>query len=103
MEPTSPPDGDLLAVLHQSDNDHIAQTMPQRSPLRVLVADDVPNLLRLMEMVLADWGYEVVACEDGQQAWETLQQPDAPRLAILDWMMPGLQGIEVCKLLRERT
>lgn len=45
-------------------------------------------------------GYEVVAVSDGQRAWELLQLPDAPSLAVLDWNMPGLDGPEICRRLR---
>ena len=51
---------------------------------------------------LADWGYEPMPAADGLQAWQALQGPDAPRLAVLDWMMPGLDGVDVCRRLRER-
>lgn len=69
---------------------------------RVLVADDSAISRRLLEAVLGRWGYEVVSVQDGTKAWEILQEEDAPRLAILDWMMPGLSGPEVCRLVRER-
>src|SRR5437588_4029580 len=51
--------------------------------------------------MLKKWGYEVVVAATGLEAWELLQAPDAPRLAILDWMMPGLDGVEVCRRVRE--
>ncbi len=69
---------------------------------RVLVADDSPVSRRLLEAVLRKWGYEVVTVASGTGAWEILQQEDAPRLAILDWMMPGLSGPEVCSLVRRQ-
>jgi len=68
--------------------------------MRVLVADDDNASRLLLERVLAKWGYEVVAVSDGQAAWEVLSGPDAPELAVLDWMMPGLDGVEVCRRLR---
>jgi DNA-binding response OmpR family regulator len=55
----------------------------------------------LLEATLAKWGYEVVVTTDGLQALEVLSQPDAPSLAILDWMMPGLDGAQVCVKARE--
>src|SRR6266851_2309044 len=51
--------------------------------------------------MLQKWGYEVISVSNGLQAWEMLQAPDAPRLAILDWMMPELDGVEVCRRVRE--
>src|SRR5262249_30535100 len=47
--------------------------------------------------------YDVITAVDGQSAWQLLQQPDAPRLAILDWMMPGMDGVEICRALRSRS
>ena len=52
--------------------------------------------------MLTDWGYAVQAVEDGLQAWDVLQHPEAPRLVILDWVMPGLDGVEVCRRVRAR-
>jgi CheY-like chemotaxis protein len=69
-------------------------------PLRILVAEDDPISRRLLESTLLRWGYEVTLALDGQEAWSVLSAPDAPRLAILDWMMPGLDGVEVCRRVR---
>jgi diguanylate cyclase (GGDEF)-like protein len=66
----------------------------------VLVADDDPISRLLITRFLNLWGYEVVAASDGDQAWQMLQQEDAPPIAILDWMMPGLDGIEICRRIR---
>ena len=63
--------------------------------MRILVADDAAcNRLMLQDM-LSGAGHEVVLAKDGLAAWALLQQPDAPKLAVLDWMMPGLDGLEV--------
>lgn len=69
--------------------------------MRILIAEDDPTSASLLEAVLRKFGYEVVAVSDGTRALELLLAPDAPRLAILDWMMPGLDGPEVCRRLRE--
>lgn len=69
---------------------------------QILIADDSPVSRRLLEVVLRNWGYRVVAVASGTDAWDVLQRPNAPRMAILDWMMPGLSGPEVCSLVRER-
>jgi sigma-B regulation protein RsbU (phosphoserine phosphatase) len=69
--------------------------------VRVLIAEDDAVSRRLLEATLAKWGYEVVVTTDGLQALEVLSQPDAPSLAILDWMMPGLDGAQVCVKARE--
>lgn len=70
--------------------------------MKILIADDSTVSRHLLESIVRKWGYEVVSTSDGNQAWDVLQRPDAPRLAILDWMMPGLTGPEVCKLVREK-
>jgi phosphoserine phosphatase RsbU/P len=68
--------------------------------LRVLIADDDPVSRRVLEAFLTRWGYEVRRAESGTEAFEILAANDAPGLAILDWMMPGLDGVEVCRRLR---
>ncbi len=67
---------------------------------KVLIADDDASSRLLLQKVLERWGYQVVAVVDGQEAWKVLTQDEAPALAILDWMMPGLDGVEVCRRLR---
>jgi diguanylate cyclase (GGDEF)-like protein len=69
--------------------------------LKVLIADDDPLSLLYLQDALQDWGYEVVTATDGQCACEILRQPDAPMLAVIDWMMPGMDGIDVCRHVRE--
>jgi phosphoserine phosphatase RsbU/P len=69
--------------------------------MSILIADDDTIPRTLLQATLKGWGYSVVAVADGQAALDALSAPDAPRLAILDWMMPKLSGIEVCRLLRE--
>lgn len=71
--------------------------------MQVLLAEDDPVSRRLLEVHLQQWGYQVVAAGDGDQAWAILQQADAPRLAVLDWMMPGLSGPEVCRRVRAQA
>jgi CheY-like chemotaxis protein len=68
--------------------------------VRVLIAEDDPISRRMLEAFMVKWGYEVVSASEGQQAWGVLQGHDAPRLAILDWMMPGKNGIEICRCIR---
>ncbi|HUI07791.1 MAG TPA: response regulator transcription factor [Verrucomicrobiae bacterium] len=69
--------------------------------MRILIAEDDAVSRRVLEATLAKWGYEVVVTTDGQQALEQLMHPDAPSLAVLDWMMPGLDGSEVCRQARQ--
>ena len=69
--------------------------------MKVLVADDEVVSRRLIETSVRRWGYEPVVAKDGLEASQILHSPDAPKLAILDWMMPGLDGIELCRELRQ--
>jgi diguanylate cyclase (GGDEF)-like protein len=66
-----------------------------------LIAEDDPVSRRVLETMLMRWGYQTVVACDGSQAWAQLNVPDPPRLAILDWMMPGLSGVDVCQLVRQ--
>lgn len=69
--------------------------------MRILIAEDDLVSCRILESTLASWGYEVIVTRSGAEAWETLQQENAPRLAILDWVMPGIDGVEVCRRVRQ--
>jgi two-component system cell cycle response regulator len=68
--------------------------------MRILIADDDPVARRLLERTLQRLGHEVVAVSDGESALDALLDPAGPRLAILDWMMPGLDGLSVCRAVR---
>lgn len=68
--------------------------------MRILIADDDLTSRLLLSGVLRRHGYEVLETRDGTAALAAMQAPDAPRLAILDWVMPGLDGLEVLKQLR---
>jgi two-component system, cell cycle response regulator len=73
------------------------------SPIdRVLIAEDDPIFRRILQSWLQKWNYQVTAVENGIDAWSALQEEDSPPMAILDWMMPGLDGIEVCRRIRSR-
>jgi len=69
--------------------------------MKVLVADDDPISRHLLEIGLSNSGYRVVLAADGEEAIQLLHGPDWPRLLVLDWMMPGLDGIEVCRSIRK--
>lgn len=71
--------------------------------MRILIADDDPISLRMIESALVKWGHQVQAVTSGTAALEALQQPDAPQIAILDWMMPDIDGAEVCQRIRPLT
>jgi two-component system, cell cycle response regulator len=70
--------------------------------VKVLIAEDDMVSRRLLEASLTRWGYEVAVTHDGVEAWEVLQGTAAPPLAILDWMMPGMDGVEICRKVRQR-
>jgi two-component system, cell cycle response regulator len=67
---------------------------------QILVADDSPIFRDMLKKMLLEWGYDVIVVEDGQQAWDLLQRENGPRLALLDWMMPGMEGAEICRQVR---
>jgi diguanylate cyclase (GGDEF)-like protein len=69
--------------------------------MRILIAEDDFTSRTMLAAIVKKWGYEPVAVPDGEAAWETLRKEDAPPLAILDWNMPGLNGLDVCRRLRE--
>ncbi len=68
--------------------------------MKVLLAEDNPVSRRMVKAMLADWGHEVVLAEGGDAAWAVMQGPDAPKLVILDRIMPGVDGVEVCRRIR---
>ena len=70
--------------------------------MKVLIADDDDVLRHILQTQLTKWGYDVVEARNGLEAWRLLHGNDAPKLAVLDWIMPGMDGVEVCKEIRKR-
>jgi diguanylate cyclase (GGDEF)-like protein len=70
---------------------------------RILIADDEIVSRTVLDDTLARWGYEVQVARDGDEAWAALHAASSPQLAILDWQMPGLDGPEICRRLRQET
>ena len=68
--------------------------------MKVLIVEDDPVTKRLLEAFLTEWGYDIQVVGDGRAAWEALQESDAPSLIISDWMMPDMNGVELCKKIR---
>lgn len=68
--------------------------------MKALVADDDAASRILLQKVLTKWGYDVVTAASGEEAWNVLTGDNAPDLAVLDWMMPELDGVEVCRRIR---
>ncbi len=69
--------------------------------MKVLVADDNPMFRTLLQKHVVGWGFEVITAEDGEQAWQILTAEHPPRVAILDWQMPKIEGIELCRRLKK--
>jgi len=70
---------------------------------RILIAEDHRVSRHLLERNLQNWGFDVVSAEDGASAVEILDAPGAPSIAVLDWMMPKMDGVEVCRRVRLQT
>ena len=70
--------------------------------MKILIAEDDTIPRRLLQATLTKAGHEVVSACDGAEAWQILQNADAPRLAIVDWLMPNMDGVEVCRRVRQR-
>jgi two-component system cell cycle response regulator len=70
-------------------------------PLRVLIADDSAVSRAMIQRLLGRLGFTPQVVTDGLSAWEKLQSEDVPTIAILDWMMPGLEGVEICRKIRQ--
>jgi len=68
--------------------------------MKILVADDDPVFQMLLTQMLIEWGYDVLLATDGNEAWNQVRSQGGPRLAIVDWVMPGLDGLEVCRRVR---
>ena len=74
----------------------------ERRTVRILLAEDDAVSSKMMYHMLTEWGYEVLLAKDGDEAWEIMKQDDYPTLVILDWLMPGIDGVEVCRRIRQR-
>lgn len=68
----------------------------QQAMLKVLIADDDLPTRILLRAAISQWGYEVMEARDGEEAWEVLHQSDAPGILIVDWLMPRLNGVDLC-------
>jgi diguanylate cyclase (GGDEF)-like protein len=68
--------------------------------MRVLAAEDNPVFQSMLRTLLRKWGYDPVMAQNGNEAWHILEAEDAPRLAVLDWMMPGMDGVQICRKVR---
>ncbi len=99
-DPAAPARRDYVAASAISGTLRYSSQQASLTPSTVLVADDDLVPCHMAESALCGWGYKVVIVRDGTTAWEVLQQEDCPKLALIDWMMPGLEGPEVCRRVR---
>ena len=88
----------LLKVGRQSAE--ITSNLPSK---RLTSSEDDPISNRVVVDTLVKWGYQVISCSDGAQAWEMLRGNDPPEIAVLDWMMPGVDGLELCRRVRQSS
>ena len=108
---TQPPHRRVVHSIQDSRSNRMSHTpstlgieeVGARPASRLLIAEDEAVSRSILEELAASWGYDVVVAEDGHQASAVLERDDAPRLAVLDWMMPGADGIEICRRVRSKT
>lgn len=81
----------------------MAEELKPHNNKRILIADDDPVSRTMLKAFLVKWNYDVTVVPDGTAALHVLDSEDTPRLAVLDWMMPGMEGVQICRLIRERT
>jgi two-component system cell cycle response regulator len=90
-----------------TSNEHQAGLLefprPSEACVRVLVAEDDPMFRRILESWLQNWGYRVTLAEDGATAWNLLQSEPPPQLLILDWVMPKMNGVDLCRKIRDQN
>jgi len=71
--------------------------------MRILLAEDSPVYQRLISGYLKEWGFSLQLARNGTEACQLLEHPDAPALALLDWVLPGMSGLELCRTIRSRS
>ncbi len=69
--------------------------------MRILIAEDDGFSRRFLANYIEQWGYEIIFAQTGNEAWEILQRQDAPKLILLNWMLPEIDGLELCKRIRQ--
>jgi DNA-binding response OmpR family regulator len=70
--------------------------------MKILIAEDDLTSRHMLEAVLIKWGYDVISVSNGNDAVDKMLSDDTPKLALLDWMMPGRDGIEACRIIRRK-
>lgn len=69
--------------------------------MEILIAEDNATSRKMLEVTLKRWNFDVVIAGDGTEAWRLINQQNAPLMMILDWMMPGMDGVEICRKIRK--
>ena len=70
--------------------------------MKILIAEDSATTRKILEDLLEQWGYSFVSVTDGDEALKILESDEAPNIALIDWIMPGIEGIEVCRQIRQK-
>lgn len=102
----TPPPAPLVSEHHKelTPPSDILTALPVRIPIahstRILIAEDDSVSRRVLAQRLLNWGFEPIITRDGHEATEQMRAPNPPQLAILDWMMPGMDGVEACRRVR---
>ena len=81
--------------------EEVKEKKQEEDRIKVLIADDDTPTRILLRAAVSQWGYEVVEASDGEEAWNILQQPNVPQLLIVDWLMPKLDGIDLCRRVKQ--
>ena len=71
--------------------------------MKILIAEDNAFSRTLLKKTLTKAGFDVLAAENGETAWEEMQQGEMPKLVLIDWMMPGMSGLDLCRKIRENN
>nr|WP_320192415.1 diguanylate cyclase [uncultured Desulfobacter sp.] len=71
--------------------------------MKILIAEDDPIFRAILENNLKKWGYQVVSTSDGGQAWDIISKPGCPNIVISDWMMPEMDGLQLCRNVRDQA
>jgi DNA-binding response OmpR family regulator len=79
------------------------EEMAQNASIRILIADDDPPTRMLLKAAISQWGYQTLEAGDGEEAWQLIQNENTPHLLILDWLMPKLDGIQLCFRIKDQT
>src|SRR5690349_24475075 len=78
-------------------------SQPLERTMKVILAEDESVTRRLLHASVARWGYDIEAFEDGPAAWRCLERTTEPTVLIVDWMLPGLDGLDICRRVRAQA